>query len=478
MTLLDEPNPRSAVRSLPTVWGHEPRSLHDRYWASRGVQVVRVGQQVAINHKAELFLLLDSANAVLFDLQNWIELLNWTKPDLLFLRCHAKKNLGYREVLSSGENGEFLRFERRYRARKTLSVRVALTCDSEFADAWQNASSSSEGWRQLRAAVPRAYREVRSSPARIYQLTEKKEIGRFAEDLVGIWNSPGSTIARVKKTATSAWVDPLANVDAGARIVGTVWVGAGRQLVSTDVVVGPAVLWDESSHRPATEELSWADIEPSVLGSMPRSQQPPSSIYRWSKRLFDIAFSIVGIVLTLPLYPFIMLSIWMEDGGPIFFGHERETIDGRSFRCLKFRSMRKDADKMAPALALQNQADGPQFFIDKDPRVTRVGRLLRKTHLDELPQFFNVLLGAMSVVGPRPSPHSENQYCPEWRDTRLSVRPGITGLWQVRRTRLRGRDFQEWIRYDIQYVENMSWSQDIKLLWQTVVVVCRRAVRS
>jgi len=84
----------------------------------------------------------------------------------------------------------------------------------------------------------------------------------------------------------------------------------------------------------------------------------------------------------------------------------------------------------------------------------------------------------MSVVGPRPSPHLENQYCAEWRDARLSVRPGITGLWQVRRTRLRGRDFQEWIRYDIQYVDTMNWRMDIKLIWQTILVVLQRAMRS
>jgi lipopolysaccharide/colanic/teichoic acid biosynthesis glycosyltransferase len=140
--------------------------------------------------------------------------------------------------------------------------------------------------------------------------------------------------------------------------------------------------------------------------------------------------------------------------------------------------MRKDADKLTPELLALNQADGPQFFIDNDPRITRVGKIMRKTHLDEVPQFLNVLLGHMSVVGPRPSPRSENQCCPEWREARLSVRPGITGLWQLRRTRLRGRDFQEWVKYDIQYVENMGWALDLKLLWQTVLVVIHRTVRS
>jgi lipopolysaccharide/colanic/teichoic acid biosynthesis glycosyltransferase len=130
--------------------------------------------------------------------------------------------------------------------------------------------------------------------------------------------------------------------------------------------------------------------------------------------------------------------------------------------------MRKDADSMKAQLASGNQSDGPQFFIENDPRVTRVGRLLRKTNLDELPQFINVLRGEMSVVGPRPSPRKENQFCPAWREARLSVRPGITGLWQVSRTRRQGLDFQEWIRFDVEYVEHASWRLDLIIILKTL----------
>ena len=112
------------------------------------------------------------------------------------------------------------------------------------------------------------------------------------------------------------------------------------------------------------------------------------------------------------------------------------------------------------------------------PRLLGVGKFIRKTYVDELPQFFNVLLGQMSIVGPRPSPHRENQYCPPWREARLSVRPGITGLWQVRRTRRRGMDFQEWIKYDIEYVENMSWRLDLAIIWETICVVVRGVLRT
>jgi lipopolysaccharide/colanic/teichoic acid biosynthesis glycosyltransferase len=135
--------------------------------------------------------------------------------------------------------------------------------------------------------------------------------------------------------------------------------------------------------------------------------------------------------------------------------------------------MRKDAEKIKEKLAKQNQADGPQFFMENDPRLTRIGAFIRKTNLDELPQFFNVLAGHMSVVGPRPSPRRENQFCPAWREARLSVRPGITGLWQVNRTRIRGADFQEWIKYDIEYVENQGWLLDLRIIWKTILVFLR-----
>jgi lipopolysaccharide/colanic/teichoic acid biosynthesis glycosyltransferase len=173
-----------------------------------------------------------------------------------------------------------------------------------------------------------------------------------------------------------------------------------------------------------------------------------------------------------------MLLIYLEDGGPFFFGHMRETVGGRQFPCWKFRSMRKDAEEIKKRLMAENKADGPQFFIEDDPRMTRVGKIIRKLNIDELPQFFNVLLGHMSIVGPRPSPFKENQYCPAWREARLSVKPGVTGLWQVKRSRLQGLDFQEWIRYDVQYVQQRSWRMDLWIIIQTVKVTLGAVFKS
>jgi lipopolysaccharide/colanic/teichoic acid biosynthesis glycosyltransferase len=172
-----------------------------------------------------------------------------------------------------------------------------------------------------------------------------------------------------------------------------------------------------------------------------------------------------------------LLAIWFEDGRPFFFSHRRETKGGHEFGCVKFRSMRKDAEKIKAELKKLNQADGPQFYMENDPRLTKVGKFLRKYNLDELPQFFNVLSGDMSIVGPRPSPHHENQYCPPWREARLSVRPGITGLWQIRRTRRAGNDFQEWIKYDLEYVEKASWRLDLIILYKTVTTMIRKGTR-
>jgi lipopolysaccharide/colanic/teichoic acid biosynthesis glycosyltransferase len=154
---------------------------------------------------------------------------------------------------------------------------------------------------------------------------------------------------------------------------------------------------------------------------------------------------------TLP-FSFIALAILLKTAGPS--SRAAGARGGREFPCLKFgRCGATPGDQEGVVVS---NADGPQFFLKKDPRSTRVGRLLRATQLDEIPQFWNVLLGHMSIVGPRPSPRRENQFCPSWREARLSVRPGVTGLWQIRRTRTEGLDFQEWIRFDLEYVERMS----------------------
>jgi lipopolysaccharide/colanic/teichoic acid biosynthesis glycosyltransferase len=251
----------------------------------------------------------------------------------------------------------------------------------------------------------------------------------------------------------------------GIRFIGTVWIGAGQQLNPGDILVGPGGRPDAPGLETKRREIPWEDIS-MARGRLSRPRRHGRA-GRVSKRLFDVACALVGLALTLPFYPLFILLIVIEDGWPPFFVHRRQTIRGREFPCYKFRSMCKAAEGMKAELGQDNVCDGPQFYIEDDPRLLKVGEFIRKFQIDELPQLFNVLVGHMSIVGPRPSPESENQFCPTWREARLSVRPGLTGLWQVRRTRRPQTDFQEWIRYDLEYLQHQSWTLDLWIIWQT-----------
>ncbi|UCE98827.1 MAG: sugar transferase [Planctomycetota bacterium] len=204
---------------------------------------------------------------------------------------------------------------------------------------------------------------------------------------------------------------------------------------------------------------------------------PRFSYARCLKRMADIVAAITVLILFAPVIPIIVLVIKLTSPGPVFFKDTRQGRHSRIFNCIKFRTMLIGSDKVQDKLRVLNQADGPQFKMSNDPRLSTVGRFLRDTYIDEIPQFFNVLLGQMSVVGPRPSPEQENTLCPSWRDARLSVRPGITGLWQVCRTRQRMKDFQEWIYYDIKYVRDLSPKIDLWICWETAKKMVKNFIR-
>ncbi|MHC4396294.1 MAG: sugar transferase [Planctomycetota bacterium] len=195
------------------------------------------------------------------------------------------------------------------------------------------------------------------------------------------------------------------------------------------------------------------------------------------KRIADILVAITVLVLFAPVLPMIVFVIKLTSRGPVFFKDKRQGLHGKMFSCLKFRTMLVGADKIQDKLRVLNQADGPQFKMSDDPRISTVGKFLRDTYIDEIPQFFNVLFGQMSVVGPRPSPETENTLCPSWRDARLSVRPGVTGLWQICRTRQPMKDFQEWIHYDIKYVRKLSLKMDLWICWQTLKKMVKNFIK-
>ena len=247
------------------------------------------------------------------------------------------------------------------------------------------------------------------------------------------WGRPDTTITRTRPDRPACgWIARARPTDTRPSWA-TSGSGPDGGSSARDLVVGPAVLWDDPEFEPITTSVPWRELEPvAIPGGLTFQPARRRAISRAGKRLFDILFSIVALALTVPLYPFIAFAIVFEDGWPVFFTHKRETFGGTEFPCLKFRSMRRDAEKIKADIQKENVSDGPQFFMEEDPRATQVGRFLRKTQLDEIPQFWNVLAGHMSVVGPRPSPRKENQFCPPWREARLSVRPGVTGLWQSR----------------------------------------------
>ena len=193
--------------------------------------------------------------------------------------------------------------------------------------------------------------------------------------------------------------------------------------------------------------------------------------YRFLKRAFDVAFSAVVLVLLSWLFLVVAIAIKIDDpSGPVFFGQERVGRDGRRFRMWKFRSMVPDAEARLEELQAKNEKTGPVFKMRDDPRVTRVGRFIRKTSIDELPQFLNVFLGDMSVVGPRPAlPREVAAYTPR-QGQRLLVKPGMTCYWQTRRNR-DSITFDEWVELDLLYIKKCSAWSDLKLIIQTVGVV-------
>ncbi|MDZ5583434.1 sugar transferase [Enterococcus cecorum] len=194
--------------------------------------------------------------------------------------------------------------------------------------------------------------------------------------------------------------------------------------------------------------------------------------YLVTKRLIDIVGSVIGVVLTIPFIFVVGLAIKLESKSlkaKVFFVQERVGKDGKTFKMIKFRSMQEDAEEQLKNLLHKNEIKGAMFKMKNDPRVTKVGKFIRKTSIDELPQFFNVLVGNMSLVGPRPPLMREVVQYSAKDKARLLVKPGITGLWQA--TVRNDSDFDVMVRLDIQYIRKLSFKMDMKILFKTVSVI-------
>lgn len=188
------------------------------------------------------------------------------------------------------------------------------------------------------------------------------------------------------------------------------------------------------------------------------------------KRCLDIAGAVAGLAITACVFPLIAIAVKLESPGPLLFGQTRVRENGRTFTCWKFRSMYRDAEARKQALMHLNEMEGAIFKMKNDPRVTRVGAFLRKTSLDELPQFWNVLKGEMSLVGTRPPTPAEVAGYMNWQRKRICMKPGITGLWQVS-GRNRITDFDDVVKLDLEYIETWSLATDIRLILRTIKVV-------
>jgi exopolysaccharide biosynthesis polyprenyl glycosylphosphotransferase len=194
--------------------------------------------------------------------------------------------------------------------------------------------------------------------------------------------------------------------------------------------------------------------------------------YAVAKRAFDMVAGALALILLLPLFPVVAVMIRLDSPGPVFYRQTRLGRGGRRFKFLKFRSMCGDADRRLTEVEALNEQDGPVFKIRSDPRVTAVGRFLRRSSFDELPQILNVLRGEMSIVGPRPPLPSEVDRYRPWHRRRLEVKPGITCLWQIS-----GRShigFEEWMRLDMEYLKTRSFRTDLLIFLKTIPAVITR----
>jgi lipopolysaccharide/colanic/teichoic acid biosynthesis glycosyltransferase len=222
---------------------------------------------------------------------------------------------------------------------------------------------------------------------------------------------------------------------------------------------------EPSGTRPCTERRSRAEERISDVALAPNR-----GLYlRGGKRVLDIAGAAVGALLLAPVFLAIAVAIKIDTPGPILYRSRRVGEGGRVFSFLKFRSMVCNAEMLRDELVHLNEVDGPVFKIARDPRITRVGALLRRSSLDELPQLWNVWRGDMSLVGPRPPIPEEVLQYQAWQMRRLSVRPGLTCLWQVSgRSRV---GFDEWMRMDLAYIDRRSLHLDLSILLRTVPAV-------
>lgn len=218
------------------------------------------------------------------------------------------------------------------------------------------------------------------------------------------------------------------------------------------------------------ESIKGMTIQSSVDRSNMRAvYEKKSSVYKFLKRFFDIVLSGMALLCLSPVFLITAIAIKIEDGGPAFFTQLRAGKDMKPFKMYKFRSMYVNADEKLKELLKDNEQTGHAFKIKNDPRITKVGKFIRKTSIDELPQLINIIMGDMSIVGPRPILPFQMEECNDYEKQRLIVQPGLTCYWQIGgRANIK---WDEWVELDLNYIEDMSLWTDLKMIVKTVPAV-------
>ncbi|MFQ5591526.1 MAG: sugar transferase [Phycisphaerae bacterium] len=441
-----------------------------------------------IRPKEQVWLL----NGDHFPLINWQEATSVARREnsdiTVFGPPEAADTARYFETVAVDDSGAVLRFSRQY-------------CDSPgFAYAWMGSASFLATTNEHARAVMNHILHWGWGPDSIGALTRRFTIRWSTDTCVASHYEAMSTPLKEDGTpdspATVATGRPggTAETRVGATVVHSLPMWGSATPIEPDVA-------DGSEHSPdgghavspaESEPDSCDDRQPDRTRPGPSPSQPeaqaadyslvddidfasipdPGRAYLVAKRAMDFVLAGAGLIVLSPVLAIAALIVKLTSPGPVFYGDKRQGAGGREFLCWKFRTMFHGAETLQGELRNCNEVDGPQFKITHDPRLTRIGAFYRRYNIDELPQMINVLLGQMSFVGPRPSPDQENQICPGWRRTRLSMKPGITGLWQIMRMRgASDSDFQQWIYYDIEYARHRSLWLDTQILLHTPFVM-------
>ena len=373
---------------------------------------------------------------------------------------------------------------------------------------------------QLRESfLPVFVREIEGYFSSINSIEDYYQVQR---ELLNGMNDGAENTRNLKERSESIWIGDHSHISSHSKLIGPVVIGDNCQVEEDSLIIGPTVIGNDchiSKGVMIRESIIWdrsvflegSRVETSIVGNgssikgnrvlrnsvimsdgyrvnLPWhfkalefkngtkhetafSFKLKDTLYDFFERVFDILLSLIILFLTSPFFLLIPLLIKMDSKGPVFFRQSRCGKNGKEFQMIKFRSMIPKAEVLEKDLQAQNDVDGPMFKMKNDPRITRVGGILRKLDLDELPQFINVLKGDMSIVGPRPLSMEEMKFNPLWRDLRLTVKPGITGQWQVSE-RSEG-SFRNWIRYDMYYVKNRSIWLDVKIIYKTIGIVIK-----